>query len=423
VLHRIVLVSVFTLSFLTYFAPELSITLQAAPLALFALLVLFKAVSSDSLLTVLAGFFETDSLLYVIFLSALMFLASFQSPFDKAVQFSFLLSISLIFARIYMTMVPIHEVLEAFYWSAILSILIFLPLSLATIIHSILTFERFSPFNFHPNLLALLFAGYLCVMIWKCMKRSWPSRILSGSLGLVCVGGIFLASSRGAIVGIAAAGVFGAALTIFGASKQRRKKLLGAVLVTGILLLALLMSVQNLESTQNFYTALDQVLALSSPDRGLDSGMTGRVDVWQAALRVFNNGTWLLGHGLRSSDAAFISPSIDNSYLVILYDMGLLPLMLITWRFTTILSRVVRKYFRADHESSRHLYLTCSMFLVVLLVTAIVERSLFAVGNPFSLLAFLFFATPTSIFECERVHLDSDKSANLILNRMGIDLA
>jgi hypothetical protein len=128
--------------------------------------------------------------------------------------------------------------------------------------------------------------------------------------------------------------------------------------------------------------------------------MTGRVDVWKEVLRVVKDGSWLFGHGVRSSDSVWShDPQIDSSYLVILYDMGVVPLILITWRFVSMLRRTVRNSFRAIDDDQRKLHLVCSMFLVVLLATSIVERSLFAVGNPFSLLAFLFFATPIRSFE------------------------
>ena len=66
-----------------------------------------------------------------------------------------------------------------------------------------------------------------------------------------------------------------------------------------------------------------------------------------------------------------------------------------------MLRGATRNYFCAIDDEQKKLHLTCGMFLVVLLVTSIVERSLFAVGNPFSLLAFLFFATPTRSLELQ----------------------
>jgi O-antigen ligase len=414
VLNQAVLALVFTVSFAIFFAPELSVQLQLAPLELFAALVLCKILWSDSLLTALAGFFETDGLLYVIFLSALMLVSSFGSSFGESLHFALLLSICLVLARLYMTVVPIKEVLEAFYWSAILSLLIFLPLSFGMLIQSAMKFERLMAFNFHPNLLALQLVAYLCVMVWKLMTGDWIMKILSSSVGVVCIIVIFLTSSRSAIAGIIAGLGFVIGVVVVDAVKQHRKRTLKMGVFVLALLAVLFLAAQNLESTQEAYAAVDQMLELSTASRGLDSGMTGRFDMWREVLRVIRDGSWIFGHGVRSSDAVWsYDPKIDNSYLVILYDMGVVPLVLITWRFVSILRATTRGFFSAMDENQKKLALACGMFLVVLLVTSIVERLLFAVGNPFSLLAFLFFATPTRFSQLftERttVHLQRTK--------------
>lgn len=422
ILSQLVLCFVFTLSFATYMAPNLTVSLQLAPLALFAALVFFKVLGSDSLLIALAGVFETDGLLYLIFLSALMLESSFGSKLNESFQFALLLSGCLLLARVYMTVVSIREVLEAFYWSAILSILIFLPLSFEALIQSIATFSRLIFLNFHPNLLALQLAGYLSVMIWKFMKGGWFTRTLSGLAGFVCIVGILLASSRGAIVGVAAGFVFVFGTVIASSAKHLRKKTINISLLVVTLLIPLVVLASSMDSTRDAYAVLDQVLSLSTPDRGLDSGMSGRVDMWHEALRVFSDGTWLFGHGVRSSDAAYTYPMIDNSYLVILYDMGAVSLILIAWRFVTILIRIARNAFCAVDKDARNLYIACGMFIVVLLVTSIVERSLFAVGNPFSLLAFLFFIAPAKFWdiqsECGMGELMRSQFGNRLVTEM-----
>lgn len=42
-----------------------------------------------------------------------------------------MISLSFIFARLYMTVVPVREVLEAFFWSGVLSVAIFILLGFA----------------------------------------------------------------------------------------------------------------------------------------------------------------------------------------------------------------------------------------------------------------------------------------------------
>jgi len=402
ILNRAALALVFTLSFATYFAPDLSVALQLAPLALFAALACWRVYRSAALFTTLAGFFEADGLLYIILLSLLMLESSFGSSMRESYQFALLLSVCLLFARMYMAVVPLQEVFEAFYWSAILSLLVFLPLSFEMIMQSLTTLERLMVFNFHPNLLGLQLAGFLCVLVWKFMTGSWQRKVFLVLVGIACTVVIFLTSSRGAIVGIAAGFVFLTVAAIGRAAESQRKRILWITASVVALLAVTLAFAYNFESTKVVFDGADQILALSSSERGLDSGMTGRVDLWHQVLRVFGDGSWLFGHGVRSSDTAYVDPSIDNSYLVILYDMGLVPLILIVWRFFSILRNVTWCCFHTADPELNRLYMACGMFLVVLLVTAIVERSLFAVGNPFSLLAFLFFAAPAQFWPIQR---------------------
>jgi len=392
VLNQTALALVFTLSFIIYFAPELTIWLQLAPLVVFAALVFCTAVTSDSLITALTAFLDIDGLLYVAFLSLLMVACSLGSARDDALPFALLLSTCLVLARIYMALVPLTEVLEAFYWSAIVSMVIFVPLNFATLIQSAMTVERLWAFNFHPNGLALQLAAYLCVMVWKFSTGGWLTKALCSILGLVSIIVIFLTSSRGTIVALLVGSGFVISVVFIRAVKQDRKRTLWLSGLLLAVLTALFVFANHRQSTQDAYEAVDQMLALSTPDRGLGSGMTGRVDVWQQVLRAISDGSWLFGHGVRSSDL-FFDPMIDNSYLVILYDMGIVPLILITWRFASLLCLATRSCLKAVRDDEK-LWLACGTFLVVLLVTSIVDRSLFAVGNPFSLLAFLFFTIP-----------------------------
>ncbi len=112
-------------------------------------------------------------------------------------------------------------------------------------------------------------------------------------------------------------------------------------------------------------------------------------------LGVFSDGTWLLGRGLRFTDT--MEPLIDDSYLVLLYELGLIPTVLITLRFIMILRAFVTTYFNAVEPGWKRLSFTCSLLLLVFLVNNVVARYLFGVGNPYSLLAFLLYAAPTEL--------------------------
>jgi hypothetical protein len=111
---------------------------------------------------------------------------------------------------------------------------------------------------------------------------------------------------------------------------------------------------------------------------------------------------------VRASDA--METMIDNSYIVILYDLGLIPLVVIVYRFLIILYESFRGYFVAVTREQRRFRLLCTLIVVVALVTNFTERSLFAVGNPFSLLAFFMLVAPTWQFRTSASHAPEGES-------------
>jgi hypothetical protein len=348
---------------------------------------------SESVLDAVSSLFEVDGLLFVLFVSVLTIAPSVASGSGQSLGTAVLIAICLALARIYMTVVPVQEVLEAFFWSGIVSIGLFTLIAFGSLMQSIQTHERFSAFSFHPNLLAFLLAGYFCVMVWKFITSSWRMRILAGMFGFLSLVITFFASSRGSIVGILIGCGLVAGMAAARARRERRIKLLRPGLLAVMLLFVVVIVVQSLQWTKDFYEYTDQVLQLSQDDRGLDTGFTGRWDRWKVIMGVFTDGTFIVGRGIRTTDQA----PIDNSYLVILYEIGLVPLALITWRFFSILGRYFRSYFRSANQTERNFHLTCCLLLTVLLVNNIVDRYLFSVGNPYSLMALLLFAAPTRL--------------------------
>jgi len=391
-LNRVALTLVFTLSFFSYMTSELSTSLQLAPLALFAALAFFKVIWSESVFDAVSSLFEADGLLYVLFISILIIAPSVASDSGKSIETAVLIAICLVLARIYMAVVPVTEVLEAFFWSGIISISLFVPFSIAIFLQSIQTLTRFSPFSFHPNLLAFLLAGYFCVMVWKFMTGSLSMKIFSGLLGFVCLVIIFFASSRGSILGIICGCAMLVVMSVIQAKKEGRIRLRQVALACGFLLFGLVLFHQSFAWTEELYSYIDKALAITGSDRGVDSGFTGRFDKWNATLNLLSDGSWMFGRGIRASDSQ--EQLIDNSYLVMLYEIGLIPLLLISWRFLKILHRFVEGYFRPIKREQRLFYLACSLLIVVFLMNNIVARYLFGVGNPYSLLALFLFAAP-----------------------------
>src|SRR6516225_3320890 len=89
--NRVVLTLVFTLSFLTYMAPDLSESVQLAPLALFAGLVFFKVLWSESILNAVWSLFELDGLVYVLFIALLAIAPSLASASTKLIEMALII--------------------------------------------------------------------------------------------------------------------------------------------------------------------------------------------------------------------------------------------------------------------------------------------------------------------------------------------
>jgi O-antigen ligase len=392
-LNRIVLTLVFTLSFLSYMAPDLNLTVQLAPLALFAILVFFRVGFSDSVLIAVESLFDIEGLIVVFGLPVLTLGQSIESTFDKSLPYWCVISSCLFLTRLYTALTPLREVFESFFWSSVVCLAIFLPISYWALQDSISTLARFAPYSFHPNLLAWIMAGYFCVMVWKFLTGTWFVKIISSFGIAISMTIMFFTSSRGVIIAIVLGCLLISGMALVRAAREGRNYFLWIALTAGVLLLGTFLYMQNKGSTQETYEFVDQVLSLSTKDRGIDSGFTGRFDKWANVMKDLSDGTFLLGRGVRSSDA--METMIDNSYIVILYDLGLIPLVVIVYRFLSILYESFRGYFLAVTQEKGNFYLLCTLITVVALVTNFTERSLFAVGNPFSLLGFFMLAAPS----------------------------
>ena len=401
-LNRIVLTLVFTLSFLSYVAPDLNVTVQLAPLILFAILVFFRVGFSDFVLTAVDSLFDVEGMILVFGLPIVTLGQSIESNFDRSLPYWGVISACLLLTRLYTAVTPLREVFEAFFWSAVACLAIFLPISFWALQDAISTFVRFAPYNFHPNLLAWIMAGYFCVLVWKLLTGTWFIKIIASFGIVICWTIMFFASSRGVIIAV----IFGCltitAMALVQALREGRNYFWWIGLTAAVLLFGTFIYVQYQGSIQESYDFVDQVLSLSTKDRGIDSGFTGRFDKWASVMKDLSDGTFLIGRGVRASDA--METMIDNSYIVILYDLGLIPLVVIVYRFLIILYESFRGYFVAVTREQRHLRLLCTLIVVVALVTNFTERSLFAVGNPFSLLAFFMLVAPTWQFRTSASH-------------------
>ena len=141
-----------------------------------------------------------------------------------------------------------------------------------------------------------------------------------------------------------------------------------------------------------------KILELDSDTRGIDSGGTGRVELWKMGINHISSNSFInsiLGEGLRASSADVIGFSTESSYITIIIEHGLIlgSLLIISIYFFVLVS-----FFNLKRKNNIHLVFF--VFLFYACIQSIFNRYLIAIGNPFSifLIILLFYYSKRFIF-------------------------
>lgn len=185
---------------------------------------------------------------------------------------------------------------------------------------------------------------------------------------------IVLTSSRAAAV----AAVIGLSMVVWLRLRARRRPVL---LLAGIgLLLAVGVTIAYGDV---MYRTLDRFYALSTADRGINSGATGRVTAWKGTWEIFVRNP-VLGVGFRAHEFLLKADSSShNGYLATLAEVGMLGflgILFLVVRGLHLLWAGSRK--PGPGFSQSILFGLCVGYLLL----AVFERYLINVGNPTSLL-------------------------------------
>lgn len=239
---------------------------------------------------------------------------------------------------------------------------------------------RFSPLGLHPNLVGHIFGGFavafFCCMLYgqKTLYKLFFA-LLVGVAFVFCIA----ASSRGGLIAASLGIVTVYAFAIW-QDKTKRKYFL-------LFLLLAVLSLFFIHGIDKIISYLSSMLEFDTRDRGINSGLTGRTANWDKLLgTVFSSGrSVLLGNGLRSGGPEVLGYSIDNGYLNMLYETGL---VLTTW-FVILMIINTNKLRKSLLDTPNVLKAVALGLFVFILVESIVARYLLSIGNPISL--FLVF--------------------------------
>ncbi|HEY3988867.1 MAG TPA: O-antigen ligase family protein [Acidobacteriaceae bacterium] len=244
----------------------------------------------------------------------------------------------------------------------------------------------------HPNLVAFVLAGFLPVIVWRALeeKGRWrkPALIM---LSIATFVFMFLTGSRGSLSAVLLAG---GALLFRSISKGWLGRLrIQPIHIIAALILLPLATVFLLEHNRLGHVAdyLNDFLSLSSTQRGVKSGLSGRTDIWQIAFRLLRaQNRWLFGFGYRAGDR--LVGTIDNGYVQLLFESGLIAGSLIFGSMLRVFFLLWKVSSPRENNAWTRYYMMLWCMMIVYFLNNISTRYLFSFGSPFSLCVLFMMA-------------------------------
>jgi O-antigen ligase len=289
----------------------------------------------------------------------------------------------LLCGRLIVQEIGVPNVMRAYSQAGILTVCVILLAGRQTLLA---TESRFSGgTRAHPNLLGFVLAGFFPAIVWRAMEEKvrWRKWVLAG-LSLATFSFTFATASRGSLSALLAAGFALLARSVTSGWLQRLRIRHRHLIVLLILVPLAVMFLLQHNRIGHLANSLNEFLALSTSQRGIKSGLSGRTGVWDKAFRILRTrDRWLFGFGYRAGDR--LVGTIDNGYVQLLFESGLLA-------GSMILGSMLRTFFllwkasrpRENNAWTRY-YVMLWCLMIVYFLNNISTRYLFSFGSPFSL--------------------------------------
>jgi O-antigen ligase len=239
---------------------------------------------------------------------------------------------------------------------------------------------RFSPYMMHPNLTGLYYGGCALYAI-KAIKKSHAryTKVFFVLSALLSISIVLAASARSGLLAAIAAPIV---------AKFFNKINLRVIVTTAIVgILGIFVIAFAAESTVGLYVT--EILELNSEARGVESGGTGRTELWAVGLNYIIDRSWgaYAGLGFRGATYNRIGFHTENSYITIIIEHGVIigPVLIlgILWAVYVGCARLAR---RAGETKSTDIL---GVLLLYVVVQSMFNRYLIAVGNGMSIMAML----------------------------------
>jgi len=237
---------------------------------------------------------------------------------------------------------------------------------------------RFAPLGMHPNLSGLVYGGGVLLFLQSFLAATGlRQKVFSLAVVVICLGVVLAASARASLLALGVTGVVATLLLAGRGSSRVRMALVVSVFVV------LGLGLFKADDIANYLTI---ILDLDSPTRGVNSGATGRADIWRDGIELAFSDPVLLftGRGVRAAGPEVIGFPVESSYINLALENGVVSGLLIASTFVVTTWRALSKSIQAGLVNPA-LFMS-GLMLLFILTQSIFNRYLIAVGNPFSLL-------------------------------------
>lgn len=236
---------------------------------------------------------------------------------------------------------------------------------------------RYQPLGMNPNLSGLVYGGGALLFFQRYLAAHRAlQKAFALAMLVLCLCVLLAASARAGMLALGVAGLTGAVLIALRGSRRSRMSLVLAVFV------GLIVMVFKWADIKDY---LSLILDVESPTRGVDSGATGRTDIWRAGFAlVFSDAVLLFtGRGIRSALPEVIGFPVESSYINMALEHGVFFGSLITMAFVVTACRSLQRGLNPGQY--QYQLFMAGLMLVFILAQSIFNRYLIGVGNPYSL--------------------------------------
>ena len=381
---------VFIIAFVPYMTKVTDSTLLVAPLALICVSFIITPIIMARKIAYILKSLRRSRILFLVFvLPAAPTLIAVLNGQLSSMLYAILMSVVLAAMQVILVIVSLDGLVVALSLAALVCVPAFIFTSLPGLSEALRSGGRFIPSAAQPNAVAFIFVGFAIACIWQLLRAETQTIVRLMYLVVVIMASsvIFMASSRASMLALGLAllvpfSIYELKLL----SAGRAQKYIFVILSIAVVGFVIIFMTLRWETLTRLSGYMMHILAINSRHRGLSSGLSGRLVRWdKTLLAIFSGLTWLVGAGYRTSGSE-LGFSVDNGYLTLWYESGLLGMFFIVgqmiWLAITSASAIRRGPIR--NNLSRFMLLG---FVVALLINNIFDRYLFGLGNPFSLFA------------------------------------